>query len=70
MRFLNDYEGEDIYSEIMTNATYMDLAIFVNEQIHKSQDDHHVFLEDLYPHSIQNEGTPEAVQVYAYALGS
>lgn len=65
VQFVNDYEEVEIRSEVIDKPTYMDLALFVNKQIIDSNDDHHVFLEDIYLLSIENE-----VHLYTYALGS
>lgn len=70
VQFVNDYEEVEVRSEVMNKPTYMDLALFVNKQIVDAQDDHHVFLEDIYPLGIENENTDNEVHLYAYALGS
>lgn len=70
VKFLDDYGDEDVQSEVFVNPTYLDLAIFVNDRINITQDDHHVFLEKMYKHSMENEGQPEETQIIAYELGS
>lgn len=70
VQFVNDYGDEDIKSRVIENPTYMDLALFVNEQIINSGDDQHVFLEDIYPLNVENENTENEIHLYSYALGS
>ena len=70
VKFMDDYGDEDFVSTLLINPTYLDLAIFVNDRINITQDDHHVFLEKSYEHSFENEGTPEETHIIAYELGS
>lgn len=70
IKFVDDYGDQLEYSEIYNNPTYLDLAIFVNDRINESGDNHHTFLEGMYRYAIENEGTENEIHVYTYALGS
>lgn len=70
VKFMDDYGDEDVQSVIFVNPTYLDLAIFVNDRINITQDDHHVFLESMYKHSVENPGAQDEIQIITYDLGS
>lgn len=71
VQFLNDYieyyfdDKKNIYSKEFVNPTYLDLAVFVNDQIHEMNDFHHVFLEKVLKIEEKN-----GVQIFSYELGS
>lgn len=71
VQFLNDYmqyyfeDRANVYSKEFINPTYLDLAVFVNDQIHEMNDYHHVFLEKVL--KLQEK---DGVQIFSYELGS
>lgn len=71
VQFLNDYmeyyfeDRSNVYSKEFTNPTYLDLAVFVNDQIHEMEEEHHVFLEKVL--KVEEK---DGVQIFSYELGS
>jgi hypothetical protein len=69
VQFLNDYveyyfeDRPNVYSREFINPTYLDLAVFVNDQI--SHIDSHVFLEKCM--FVEEK---DGVKIYSYELGS
>lgn len=71
VQFVNDYmeyyfeDRPNVYSKEFFNPTYLNLAVFVNDQIHEMKDYHHVFLEGCL--KLEEK---DGVQVFSYELGS
>jgi hypothetical protein len=71
VQFVNNYmefyfeDRPNVYSKIFIDPTYLDLAVFVNDQIHEMEDYHHVFLENAL--KVEEK---DGILIYAYDLGS
>jgi len=60
-------EGKDYISPIVVNPTWLQLAMFANEGINVTGDNHHVFFENVRCVGIE---IITGVQTYKFSMGS
>ena len=59
------WRNEKYISKVVENPTWLDIAILANEMILKTQDTHHVFLEDV--EYVREE---KGIKIYDFIMGS
>ena len=59
------WRNEKYISKVVENPTWLDIAILANEMIQKTQDTHHVFLEDIEYVREEND-----MKIYDFIMGS
>jgi len=59
-------EGKDYQSHVVTDPTWLDIAVLADVMIHTTNDRHHIFLEGVAPTNEKIGG----VKVYEFVMGS
>jgi len=65
--FWGDSDGEDFFSPVLENPTWLEIAVYANAMIIATRDFHHIFLEGVHPTGIKNM---DNIPFYEFSMGS
>lgn len=65
IKIIMDYVDSMYESPVLESPTWLELCVHANDMIHKTQDYHHIFLEDIY---VQKE--KDGVKICEFSMGS
>ena len=65
--FIGDKENaQDYHSKVLTDPTWLDVAVAANQMIHTVKDEQHRFLEDIE----DIDETDDGVRIFTFIMGS